>query len=184
MKKRPNILIFVFKIIATTLALGQTTHAQSSNQVGFWYKPTEPGWGLSITQRGSGAAGQQGSTTQAVCFTYNAQHKPIWHSLQCTFSNNICAGTLVMASGTLLAQITDSTNFKVQQSGTAMLTVTSVNRLNLNYTVGTVSQTKFDLQPQDFAALNDVPPCTLQTASRNNATNFTGHWWGVGAQAG
>ncbi len=177
--QRPDCLMLILKCLAAMIvcaALTGSAFAQSPNQVGFWYKPTEPGWGLSIQQ--------QGSSTQAVWFTFDAQRKPIWHSLQCSFIGNICAGTLVTANGTPLAQITDSTNFKVQQSGTATLTLTAINRLNLSYAVGNIVQTKFDLAPQDFAAPNDIPLCSLQTAARVNATNFTDHWWGAGAQAG
>jgi acetyl esterase/lipase len=170
-----QILKYLAAIFICAVNLSQAL-AQSANQVGFWYKPTEPGWGLSIQQ--------QGSSTQAVWFTFDAQRKPIWHSLQCSFIGNSCAGALVTANGTPLAQITDATTFKIQQSGTATLTLTATNRLNLSYAIGNIVQTKFDLEPQDFAAPADIPLCSLQTASRANATNYTDHWWGAGQQAG
>ena len=49
------------------LSLGcLAAQAQSTpNQVGFWWKPTESGWGMTIQQ--------QGTRTFAVWFTYDAQ---------------------------------------------------------------------------------------------------------------
>jgi hypothetical protein len=45
-------------------ALIGTAYAQT-NQVGFWWKSSEPGWGLSVQQ--------QGTNTFAVWYTYNTQ---------------------------------------------------------------------------------------------------------------
>ena len=77
--------------------------AQSPNLVGFWYKPAESGWGLSIQQ--------QGTRTFAVWFTYNAQAKPVWYTLDCSFAGNTCAGSIATATGTPLAQMTGGANF-------------------------------------------------------------------------
>ena len=52
--------------------------AQTQDYVGFWWKPTESGWGLTIQQ--------QGTSTFAVWFTYDAQGAAIWHTLTCNFS--------------------------------------------------------------------------------------------------
>ena len=61
------VLLFV-SVLAST-----KSYAQSANQVGFWWKPTESGWGLSIQQ--------QGTRTFAIWYTYNDQSVPIWHTL-------------------------------------------------------------------------------------------------------
>jgi hypothetical protein len=74
--------------------------ARSNKQVGFWWKSSEPGWGLSVQQ--------QGTSTFAAWFTYNAQAQPIWYTLTCTFNGNTCAGDLYTASGTPFYQISTS----------------------------------------------------------------------------
>ena len=158
------------------LSLGTlTAHAQSTpNQVGFWWKPTESGWGMTIQQ--------QGTRTFAVWFTYDAQRLPIWHSLDCAFASSVCSGDLYTATGTPLSQITGSANITAIKSGTGTITLTSPNRLSLAYTIGAVTQTKTNLEPQNFAAADQIPVCTLQTLTgtepRASLTNYTDHWWG------
>ena len=158
------------------LSLGcLAAQAQSTpNQVGFWWKPTESGWGMTIQQ--------QGTRTFAVWFTYDAQSQPIWYTLDCAFSGNACAGDLYTATGTPLSQITGSANITAIKSGTGSITLTGTNRLSLAYTIGAVTQTKINLEPQNFAAAEQVPTCTLQSLTgaepRAGLTNYTDHWWG------
>lgn len=153
------------------LAVAGSASAQGANLVGFWYKPSESGWGLSIQQ--------QGSRTFAVWFTYNAQSKPVWYTLDCAFSGTTCAGSIATATGTPLAQMTGSANLVATVAGTGSLVVTGNNRLTLNYTIGNVTQSKTNLEPQNFAAADQVPVCTLQSvSSRSSLTNYTDHWWG------
>ena len=146
--------------IAAFLILSQATlaaHAQSTpNQVGFWWKPTESGWGMTIQQ--------QGARTFAVWFTYDAQRLPIWHSLDCAFASNVCSGDLYTATGTPLSQITGSANITAIKSGTGTITLTSPNRLSLAYTIGAVTQTKTNLEPQNFAALR----CSAQRRAKDH----------------
>jgi acetyl esterase/lipase len=170
-------LAFVVAVAPTIAAtLPSVAIAQTPNQVGFWYKPAEPGWGVSIQQ--------QGTKTFAVWFTFDAQSKPIWHTLDCTFSNNVCAGDLYTGRGTPFAQIIGSANLVAVKSGTGSITLAGNRKMSLSYTIGGTSQTKLDLEPQDFASIADVPLCTLQAGSRTTATNYTDHWWGGSAQSG
>ncbi|MBL0125141.1 MAG: hypothetical protein IPP88_21360 [Betaproteobacteria bacterium] len=127
------------------LALGSAAaHAQSTQDlVGFWWKPTESGWGLTIQQ--------QGARTFGVWFTYDAQGAAIWYTLDCAFSGSVCAGDLYTGTGTPLSQITGSANLVAIKAGTGATTVTSPNRLSLAYTIGAVAQTKTNLEPQNFA---------------------------------
>ena len=155
--------------------------AQSTpNYVGFWWKPSESGWGMSIQQ--------QGARTYAVWFTYDTQSAPIWHALDCAFAGNTCAGDLYTATGTPLSQITGSANHVPSKSGTGSITVTSPNRLLLAYAIGAVTQTKTNLEPQNFTAADQVPACTLQTPTgtsfRAGLSNYTDHWWGGPNAAG
>jgi uncharacterized protein (DUF1800 family) len=159
------------------LTVAGNASAQTANLVGFWYKPSESGWGLSIQQ--------QGTRTFAVWFTYNAQSKPVWYTLDCAFTGTTCAGTIATATGTPLSQMTGSANLVATAAGTGSLVVTGNNRLTLNYTIGNVTQSKANLEPQNFAAADQVPVCTLQAvSSRSNLTNYTDHWWGGTAAQG
>ena len=164
------------------LALGSlAAQAQSTpDYVGFWWKPTESGWGLTIQQ--------QGTRTFAVWFTYDVQSTPIWYTLDCAFAGSVCAGDLYTGNGTPLSQITGSANLVAIKAGTGSITVTSPNRLSLAYTIGAVTQTKTNLEPENFAAADQVPVCTLQTPTgagfRAGLTNYTDHWWGGPSASG
>ena len=167
--------MLVVLLFASVLA-STNSYAQSANQVGFWWKPTESGWGLSIQQ--------QGTRTFAIWYTYSDQRVPIWHTLDCAFTGSVCAGNLVSATGLPFAQITGSANAVTAISGVGSLTLTSANRMNLAYTIGAVTQTKSDLEPFNFGGAAGVPLCTLQAASRTTATNYTDLWWGGTAASG
>ena len=162
-------------LLLIALPLGVLAQVQPvQNLVGFWWKPSESGWGLTIQQ--------QGTSTFAVWFTYDAQGAAAWYTLQCTFSGTTCAGDLHTGSGTPFWQITGSANTVLSKVGTAVLTTTASNRLSLRYTVGSVTQTKADLEPENFAAPSLVPFCSLQPLAgvnpRAGLTNYTDHWWG------
>ena len=164
-------------LIATSLlGFGLPALAQTPSQVGFWYKPTEPGWGVSIQQ--------QGTSTFAVWFTYDAQAKPIWYTLSCTFATNVCAGDLYTGRGLPLAQITAGANLVAEKAGTGAMTMTGSGKLNLSYTIGAITQTKTDLEAQNFVAAASIPVCQLQGGSRAGAANFTDHWWGGASRSG
>ncbi len=162
-------------MLITLLTASATAFAQSANQVGFWWKPTESGWGLSVQQ--------QGTRTFAIWYTFSDQSVPVWHTLDCAFAGNVCAGDLISGTGLPFAQIITSANPVITKSGIGSLTLTSANRMNLTYTIGSVTQTKSDLEPFNFSGNANAPICTLQGASRASATNYTDLWWG-GASAG
>ncbi len=169
-------------LVVTLLALlpAAGALAQSPSLTGFWWKPTESGWGVAVQQ--------QGSITFAVWFTYDAQAVPTWYTLQCTFNGSTCTGTLATATGTPFPSITGPAGNTAISAGTATLTQTAGNRLNLSYTVGNVTQTKTALEPQNFVAADQVPVCTMQTPSgsgfRASLGNYTDHWWGGSANSG
>ncbi len=164
-----------------TLASMSATAQSTQNLVGFWYKPTEAGWGLSIQQ--------QGTNTFGVWFTYDLQGAASFNTIQCTFSGNTCAGDISTYTGTPLAQITAGANAVGTKIGTGSIVVTGSNRLSLSYSIGSVQQTKADLEPQNFASADQVPLCVLQIPLtspvlppgvdyRSNLSNYTDHWWG------
>ena len=157
------------------------TAQSAQNLVGFWYKPSEAGWGLSIQQ--------QGTSTFGVWFTYDLQGATSFNTIQCTFNGNTCAGDISTYTGTPLSQITAGANAISTKIGTGSIVVTGSNRLALSYSIGSVQQTKADLEPQNFASADQVPLCVLQIPLtspalptgvdyRSNLTNYTDHWWG------
>ncbi len=159
----------LFLCVASMSASAQSTATQ--NSVGFWYKPAESGWGLSIQQ--------QGTRTFAIWFTYDLQGATTFYSLDCAFACNTCAGDVVTYTGTPLSQITAGANTTAIKVGTGSIVLTSANRLSLSYSIGSVNQTKADLEPQNFAAADQVPFCSLQSPTqpdfRATLNNFTDH---------
>jgi uncharacterized protein (DUF1800 family) len=161
--------------VACSALFASVSYAQSANQVGFWWKPSESGWGLSIQQ--------QGTRTFAVWYTYGTSSTPTWYTLDCAFSGTTCAGTLFTGTGTPFAQLTGGANAAAANAGTGTLTLTASNRMSLSYTIGTVTQTKADLEPFNFVT-SGVPTCTLQPGSRAGAGNYTDLYWGGAAASG
>jgi len=172
-----------FFLLTMTSLSASAQSAQSL--VGFWYKPSESGWGLSIQQ--------QGVRTFAVWFTYDLQGATTFNTLECTFAGITCAGDIFTYSGTPLSQITAGANTTPIKVGNGSIIATSATRLTLSYSIGNVQQTKTDLEPQNFVAADQVPVCILQIPltspvlppgvdARSILTNYTDHWWG-GANA-
>jgi uncharacterized protein (DUF1800 family) len=174
-------LFALLRSVAMALVMGfcataaMHASAQSPNQVGFWWKPSESGWGLSVQQ--------QGTRTFAVWYTYGTSGVPTWYTLDCAFTGTTCAGSLFTGTGTPFAQLTGSANSSATSAGTGTLTLTLFNRMSLSYTVGSVTQTKADLEPFNFVTTG-VPTCTLQAGSRTGATNYTDLYWGGAAASG
>jgi uncharacterized protein (DUF1800 family) len=171
---KPNrgLLFKALLCAASMSALTTAAHAQT-NQVGFWWKSNEPGWGLSVQQ--------QGTSTFAVWYTYNAQAKPTWYTLSCTFNGSTCTGDLYTASGKPFYQITAGADQTATKEGSGTLTLNG-NNMNLSYTIGSVTQIKSNLER--FNISSSVPTCTLQSAPRVTATNYTDLWWGGANAAG
>ena len=174
----PGFFVALLLLAMSTGALAQASPAR--NLVGFWWKPSESGWGLTLQQ--------QGTSNLAVWFTYDAQGAAAWYTLQCTFAGSTCAGDLHTGTGTPYWQITGSANTVLTKVGTGVIAATAANRLSLTYTVGGVTQTKSDLEPQDFAAPGQIPFCSLErlpgTNRRTALTNYTDHWWGGPSASG
>jgi len=164
-------------MLMLALASNCATAQSTQNLVGFWYKPSESGWGLSIQQ--------QGARTFAVWFTYDLQGATTFNTLDCAFAGSTCEGDIFTYTGTPLAQITASANATGTKIGTGLIVISSAHRISLSYSIGAVQQTKADLEPQNFVAAAQVPACSLQTltgaAPRAGLTNYTDHWWGGGS---
>jgi uncharacterized protein (DUF1800 family) len=167
-------LCFAWCALLASVVQAQS-QSPSPNQVGFWWKPSESGWGLSIQQ--------QGTRTFAVWYTYGTSSVPTWYTLDCAFAGTTCTGTLFTGTGTPFAQLTGGANPTAVNAGTGTLTLTASNRMSLSYTIGTVTQTKADLEPFNFVTTG-VPTCTLQPGSRAGVGNYTDLYWGGAAASG
>jgi arylformamidase len=165
-----------FLAITVILSSGQSFAQQTKNYVGFWWNPSESGWGLSVQQ--------QGINVFALWYTYDAAGKPIWHSLNCNMNGNNCEGDLYTGSGLPFAQITAGANNATIKSGTASLSTTTDGKLSLSYSVGAITQNKTNLARLDIATTDQIPVCKLQSGSRATATNYTDLWWGDANAAG
>lgn len=157
-------------ILASSINQAQTT----PNQVGFWWKPSNPTWGISLQQ--------QGTHTFALWFTYNVQGKPVWYALNCDFIKNAndsrCAGDLFTGTGTSVTKITASANAQFMKVGEGSLTLSASDKLALSYAaVGGVAQQIIDLERLNIATTG-IPTCTLQAGTRANVSNYTDFWWG------
>jgi uncharacterized protein (DUF1800 family) len=148
--------------------------------VGFWWKPSNPTWGLSIQQ--------QGQHSFAVWFTYNAQNKPVWYALTCAFVSagvdKNCVGDLVTGTGIPFANLTGSANAQFTAAGSGSLKLTAQGTLELRYAIGGVQQHITDLERLNLVAAEPVPVCFLQAGSRVNANNYTDLWWGGATASG
>ncbi len=174
----PNLLNKSLRRLLLALALlgsAITSHAQSPNQVGFWWKPTESGFGVSVQQ--------QGTRTFAIWFVYGTDGKPTWFTLDCSFVGIVCEGTLSTGTGTPFAQLTGGANPTITSAGTASLTVLNTGRMTLIYTIGGTVRSRSDLERFNIVG-SGVPTCFLQAGSRVGATNYSDLYWGGGAAGG
>jgi acetyl esterase/lipase len=169
----------LFRVSAATVLVfvSSAAHSQVSNQVGLWFKPSEPGWGVSMQQ--------QGIRTFAVWFTYDQDRKPTWYSLNCTLVKTLCHGDLYSGRGLPFSKITGGADAANIKSGVGTLRLqNNAKQIDLSYTVGSVTQTKTGLEPLIFAPEVDVPVCNLQSGGRSAEKNYTDMWWGGSENAG
>ena len=176
MRKKLKLLLLIGLFLAHSISFAEN----QSNQVGFWWKPTNPTWGLSIQQ--------QGTHTLAIWFTYNTEHKPVWYSLGCDFvtqaNETACVGDIYTGTGVPFDKITSAANVQFIHVGTGSLKLKD-HKLSLSFSViGGAQQQISDLEQLNLTTGKDISTCTLQATSRQAATNFTDLWWGGAAASG
>jgi predicted dienelactone hydrolase len=127
----------VFGPLPTCAYASQPNLALAINFQDLWWKPSESGWGLSLTQ--------QGTTIFGVWFTYEQDGTPIWLSFTATPTSvpGTYTGALYRASGPAFYTLPFvPTHVTQSQVGTATLTFTDGNHAAFAYTLFGVAQAK------------------------------------------
>ena len=157
--------LFALSILLSLASVAAT--AQTSYQ-GMWWVAAESGWGFNIAH--------QGDVLAAAWYTYDTNGKPLWVILSASRqANGSYSGSLYRTTGKPFAQIngTPATQ-STSQVGTATLQFPTSSTLQLNYTIGNVSQQK-SMTRYNFSAT--PPTCSFSAAPMAGATNFTDLWW-------
>jgi hypothetical protein len=144
------------RVAATLLALafGPALAAPiSPDPTGMWYDPSQPGWGLSVTQ--------QGDTAFIVLLTYDANHNPEWFVASNvvdtgTFRNflvgEIYAGTLYQTTGPAFSAPSDTTAFHAMPVGDIQIGyVQPTSNLSVTYTINGTTVNKV-VTPQTWGS--------------------------------
>lgn len=148
------------------------------NITGHWAKPSENGWGLTISQ--------QGDALFPNWFTYGSDGKPLWLSL--------AAGAVIQADGSYRGAVYDFTGIPFNQIngrqafsafnivGDAKITAVTPQKIRFDYTVNNISQSK-DL---DLLVFGEPTDCASAGNAASDSLNYTDVWsnvaesgWGV-----
>jgi hypothetical protein len=151
-------------VSSATAAAGSTYNVQ-----GLWWQPSEPGWGVNLTQ--------QGGVIFATWFTYDAQGKGTWLVMSRgeRSGENAWSGALHRTSGPSY----DATSYdvgKVQyaEAGTAYFSFSDDDNGTFVATVNGITITK-SITRFKYAAT--LPTCA---AGAPSGTNFQDLWWRSG----
>ncbi|HXZ49192.1 MAG TPA: hypothetical protein VEG27_09230 [Usitatibacter sp.] len=100
-----------------------------------WWNPSESGWGLAMAQ--------QYGVIFLAWYVYDASGKPVWYvASDCVVSGSSCSGTLYRTTGPPFGPTFDSTQIKVFEAGSVLVSFIDANNAVLSYTVDGVSATK------------------------------------------
>ena len=147
------------------------------NVQGLWWRPSESGWGVNLTQ--------QGETLFATWFTYDAQGNGLWlvMSSGARTGANSYSGTLYQTTGPAFNEVPfNSAKVATAPVGTATFSFNDADNGTFAYTVNGVSGSK-PITRQVFAS--PMPTCTAGgTASA--APNYQALWWAspAGSESG
>lgn len=160
------------RVLALALSVILSGHvaAQSTpNRTGIYSNPAESGYGLFVVQAGNRLI--------PAWYTYDTDGKPLWFlvsgaDLQADGSYR---GDLFRYTGAPFSQTVPNAVNTTTQAGSARLRFTNADTIELQYTVGTQTQTK---TVSRFNLVANAPlTCTPTTAPRTTATNYTDLWW-------
>lgn len=123
------------------LSLAGLSPAGAANRTGtdfgdMWWNPSESGWGVNIDH--------QGTTVFMTLYSYGADGKSKWFIASNMPSQGafVFAGTLLEASGPVLANSFNPAAVTYRQVGNATLTFTSISTANLTVSIDGTSVTK------------------------------------------
>jgi hypothetical protein len=166
MRRKLAFIFLVLASMASGLALAQSGTLMKSAT---WWDPEESGWGLFTID--------QGNVIAPGWFTYDETGKPTWFLVPGAVpqSDGSFAGPVCRFSGVPLAQINGNAADPCQPIGSARLNFVGNTRLDFEYTIGSITQTK-SLTRFPFAG-RDIVCEPSPTPSRAAAANFSDLWW-------
>jgi phosphatidylethanolamine-binding protein (PEBP) family uncharacterized protein len=126
---------------------------------GLWYKQSESGWGVSLTQ--------QGPIIFAAWYAYESNGMPVWYVLpRCEIVANGCTGDIYRVTGGTKPTIAwAGANRIVSKVGSGAITFTDLNTGVFGYLLNGVSASR-SITRQLFATGTMAP-----------AMDYTGLWW-------
>ncbi len=152
------------------LMLSPLSRAQTDpvNLTAIFFDEAQPGFGVNVTH--------QGSVLFVAWYTYNSNGEVQWLTMGATRQEDgSYSGSIDTFTGLPFNTINGSQAFTgVQPAGQGRITLREDGRIDFNYTVNGITQTKA-LQRFDFA--EKPPVCGFTTGSRAGATNYTDIWW-------
>lgn len=137
------------------------------NYTGLWWKPDEPGWGLSLAQ--------QDGRLFPVWYTYDAQGRPAWYvgGLLEAQADGSYAGPLYASRGVRFDAIVGEAGLGTTEAGRISLRPRADGALDLSTTLTGVAQTR-RIERTRFGRL---PACRARDGSRADGANRSDIWW-------
>lgn len=157
--------------LALSLALllpASATLAQSIDYTGGWWRADESGWGLFTID--------QGNVLLPTWFTYDAQGQASWFVIGATSlqADGSYRGDVYRYTGVPFAQINGRASETGNVVGTARLSFPERDRMQFDYTVDGISQSKALTR---FSYGDNQLECSGSTADPAGFSNYTALWW-------
>ena len=116
---------------------GKTSPFVALNVADHWWNPAESGWGLFIWH-------DRLDRLLAAWFTYGADNKPVWYTVQggAWINSFEYEGKIYQTTGPVFSSFTAGSTVIAQQVGTAKLSFSADNTATFTYTLNGVTQTK------------------------------------------
>ena len=117
--------------------VGKSKPFVNLNFADHWWNPAESGWGLFIWH-------DRLDRLLAAWFTYGADNKPVWYTVQggAWINSFEYEGKIYQTTGPVFSSFTAGSTVIAQQVGTAKLSFSADNTATFTYTLNGVTQTK------------------------------------------
>mgnify|MGYP002783572387 CR=1 FL=1 len=137
------------------------------NLAGLYFKPDEPGWGLSLAH--------QGDAIFPTWYTYDSNGRAVWYlggalTLQ---TDGRYTGPAFRSTGTPFNQIAGDAGAQLVQVGNFALRPLPAGAVEFSYTIGGVTQQK----RVEVFRFSRPPICRFATGSRDGGANRSDIWW-------
>ena len=137
----------------------QNTVAMTTSYQDLWYNPSEPGWGMSLTQHNS--------TIFVALYAYDAAGLPTWYVMSnCPLLVNSCTGDIYKVTGGTPPDVSwNGSNKTVSSAGAGTLTFTDSNNGTFKFTLNGITGSK-NITRQLFGPVAAKP-----------SVDYTDLWW-------